>query len=281
MSAYADAVECLVHDGAHLLIAGTGAHAHSAAVAAVGGRCSRAVGDADAEAVDAGEVVPVVVYSGVDGVIKAVVGGLIAAVVVPMSYGSFWYSHDLDDITVAHCIVLRDGVGTHIIYGGGFEVAQPVDFTGLVDVFGCAVIRHLGVGLFAPAEAFFHDVAAADGAASEGPCGTAHEALVGGDFWCRACTIGHAEGKSRFGQCCYGSFCQGVGSVCAVVGRLGLLHGILEHRSLFVCATAEVGQQAFGLCDGCVQAGEHVLRSLGCLVSSLERAGSLAQVLKG
>ena len=107
---------------------------------------------------NAGEVVPIVVHGGVDGVVDAVVGILITAVVVPVGDGSFGNGGELDDIAVAHRIILGDGIGAHIVHGGRFEIAQPVDTPCLVEIFRSAVVCDLGIRILAPAESLLDDI---------------------------------------------------------------------------------------------------------------------------
>ena len=229
MSADTNAMECLVHDGAWLLIRRAGTDAHPTTIATVGSRRSRTVGDADAKAVDAGEVVPVVVHGGVDGIVDAVVGLLVATVVVPMADDTLWHGDKLDDIAIAHGIVLRDGVGTHVVNGSWPEVAQPVNLTSLIEIFGGAVVGHLRIGLRAPAESLLDDVLATDRAASECPGTAADEAWVCLDDRClaRAFSVQDAEGEGGGVQGFDGGFHPCIRHLGSVVDVACGLDGIL------------------------------------------------------
>ena len=219
---HADAVERLVHDGAWLLVTGIGAYAHPAAIAAVGCRGARAVCHADAEPMDACQVVPVVIHREVDGIIDAVVDCLVTAVVVPMAYGTLGDCGELDDIAITHGIVFGDGVCAHIVHCSWLEVAQPVDLSSLVDVFSGAVVGYLRVWILAPAEALLYDIASLNGAAAEGPSASLDEAWVGGDGRWSSRSVGDLELESGFRQGLDGGLCLNVG----LGGVIGVLSGI-------------------------------------------------------
>ena len=144
-----------------------------------------------------------------------------------MAHGTLGYGAELDDIAIAYGIVFVDGISTHIIYGGGLQVAQPVYLASLIDVFLGAIIGHLRVGLLAPAEALLDDVATLDGAASKGPGASANIAGIGDDGWWGAATgtIHDLEGKRSLGQCCDGSLSLCIGSRSSIIDGLGGLDG--------------------------------------------------------
>ena len=229
MGAYADAVEGLVHNGTRLLVAAALTHAHPTSVAAVGGRSSRTVVHADPKAMNTCEVVPVVVHGEVDGIVETVVGSLIATIVIPVAHGALWHCDKLDYIAIAHGIVLVDGIGSHVIDGGGFQVTQPVDLAFLVEILAGAVVGHFRVGLFTPAEAFLKDVTARNRAASEGPCAATDEARIGcHGGWCATMsTIRYLEDKGSLSQSCDGCFGLCVCGSGSIVNSLRGIDGSL------------------------------------------------------